>query len=117
MGGSGVPWGVLGGKGASGCAMSLGGVPCPLLSPGVPLESDDVTRGLEQFERLRTLGTGSFGRVMLVRHRDSGRHYAMKILDKQKVTGTPRGAAGGARGGGGGAAVAPRWPPRCPRRW
>ncbi|NXP69930.1 KAPCA kinase, partial [Ramphastos sulfuratus] len=43
------------------------------------------TASLEQFERIRTLGTGSFGRVMLVRHRDSGNHYAMKILDKQKV--------------------------------
>uniref|UniRef100_A0A8B9P5V7 cAMP-dependent protein kinase n=1 Tax=Apteryx owenii TaxID=8824 RepID=A0A8B9P5V7_APTOW len=44
------------------------------------------TASLEQFERIRTLGTGSFGRVMLVRHKDSGHHYAMKILDKQKVT-------------------------------
>ncbi|XP_049667136.1 cAMP-dependent protein kinase catalytic subunit alpha isoform X2 [Accipiter gentilis] len=43
------------------------------------------TASLEQFERIRTLGTGSFGRVMLVRHRDTGHHYAMKILDKQKV--------------------------------
>lgn len=43
------------------------------------------TASLEQFERIRTLGTGSFGRVMLVRHRDTGQHYAMKILDKQKV--------------------------------
>ncbi|XP_064355430.1 cAMP-dependent protein kinase catalytic subunit alpha-like isoform X2 [Dromaius novaehollandiae] len=43
------------------------------------------TASLEQFERIRTLGTGSFGRVMLVRHKDSGHHYAMKILDKQKV--------------------------------
>ncbi|KAI3352918.1 hypothetical protein L3Q82_019498, partial [Scortum barcoo] len=43
------------------------------------------TAGLEQFERLKTLGTGSFGRVMLVRHRETGQHYAMKILNKQKV--------------------------------
>ncbi|TRY87340.1 hypothetical protein DNTS_017211 [Danionella cerebrum] len=43
------------------------------------------TAGLEDFERLKTLGTGSFGRVMLVRHRESGQHYAMKILNKQKV--------------------------------
>ncbi|KAM7393935.1 hypothetical protein PAMP_020769 [Pampus punctatissimus] len=43
------------------------------------------TACLEQFERLKTLGTGSFGRVMLVRHRDTGQHYAMKILNKQKV--------------------------------
>lgn len=44
------------------------------------------TAGLEQFERLKTLGTGSFGRVMLVRHRETGQHYAMKILNKQKVS-------------------------------
>ncbi|KAF0037677.1 hypothetical protein F2P81_010551 [Scophthalmus maximus] len=41
--------------------------------------------GLEQFERLKTLGTGSFGRVMLVRHKETGQHYAMKILNKQKT--------------------------------
>ncbi|KAA0721801.1 cAMP-dependent protein kinase catalytic subunit alpha [Triplophysa tibetana] len=43
------------------------------------------TASLEDFERLKTLGTGSFGRVMLVKHRESGQHYAMKILNKQKV--------------------------------
>ena len=41
---------------------------------------------LEEFERKRTLGTGSFGRVMLVRHIKTNRFYAMKILDKQKVS-------------------------------
>ena len=39
----------------------------------------------EDFDRIRTLGTGSFGRVMLVKHQTSGNFYAMKILDKQKV--------------------------------
>lgn len=43
------------------------------------------TASLEQFDLLKTLGTGSFGRVMLVRHRENGQHYAMKILNKQKV--------------------------------
>lgn len=43
------------------------------------------TAGLEDFERLKTLGTGSFGRVMLVQHKSSSRFFAMKILDKQKV--------------------------------
>nr|XP_033780049.1 cAMP-dependent protein kinase catalytic subunit alpha isoform X2 [Geotrypetes seraphini] len=42
------------------------------------------TAHLEQFEKIKTLGTGSFGRVMLVRHKENGHHYAMKILDKQK---------------------------------
>merc|ERR1712113_1250917 len=43
------------------------------------------TASLEDFERLKTLGTGSFGRVMLVQHKSNKTHYAMKILDKQKV--------------------------------
>ncbi|KAG9337239.1 hypothetical protein JZ751_029524 [Albula glossodonta] len=42
------------------------------------------TASLDQFERLKTLGTGSFGRVMLVKHKETGQHFAMKILDKQK---------------------------------
>lgn len=40
---------------------------------------------LDDFDRLKTLGTGSFGRVMLVQHKSSKEFYAMKILDKQKV--------------------------------
>lgn len=40
---------------------------------------------LDDFDRIKTLGTGSFGRVMLVKHKDSGKYYAMKILDKTKV--------------------------------
>ncbi|KAK4805921.1 hypothetical protein QYF61_021485 [Mycteria americana] len=51
----------------------------------LPCPRPQNTASLEQFERIRTLGTGSFGRVMLVRHKDTGHHYAMKILDKQKV--------------------------------
>ncbi|KAK1803101.1 hypothetical protein P4O66_021633 [Electrophorus voltai] len=43
------------------------------------------TASLDQFDLLKTLGTGSFGRVMLVRHRENSQHYAMKILNKQKV--------------------------------
>ncbi|XP_040027540.2 protein kinase, cAMP-dependent, catalytic, beta b isoform X3 [Gasterosteus aculeatus] len=40
---------------------------------------------LDDFDRLKTLGTGSFGRVMLVKHKATEQHFAMKILDKQKV--------------------------------
>ncbi|XP_059496006.1 cAMP-dependent protein kinase catalytic subunit gamma-like isoform X5 [Stegostoma tigrinum] len=43
------------------------------------------TARLDDFERSKTLGTGSFGRVMLVRHKVTKEHYAMKILDKHKV--------------------------------
>ncbi|KAK3791594.1 hypothetical protein RRG08_002949 [Elysia crispata] len=41
---------------------------------------------LDDFDRIKTLGTGSFGRVMLVQHKgESKTYFAMKILDKQKV--------------------------------
>lgn len=43
------------------------------------------TACLDDFDRLKTLGTGSFGRVMLVQHKAKKDYYAMKILDKQKV--------------------------------
>ncbi|KAK7889443.1 hypothetical protein WMY93_025003 [Mugilogobius chulae] len=43
------------------------------------------TTGLDDFDRFKTLGTGSFGRVMLVKHKGTNQFYAMKILDKQKV--------------------------------
>ena len=40
---------------------------------------------LDDFHRIKTLGTGSFGRVMIVQHKPTKEYYAMKILDKQKV--------------------------------
>jgi len=43
------------------------------------------TACLDDFDRLKTLGTGSFGRVMLAQHKEKKNYYAMKILDKQKV--------------------------------
>ncbi|XP_011405630.1 PREDICTED: cAMP-dependent protein kinase catalytic subunit alpha-like isoform X1 [Amphimedon queenslandica] len=43
------------------------------------------TGKLDDFDRIKTLGTGSFGRVMLVQHKKTSKYYAMKILDKQKV--------------------------------
>lgn len=43
------------------------------------------TASLTDFDLIKTLGTGSFGRVMLVKRKTAGKYYAMKILDKQKV--------------------------------
>lgn len=39
----------------------------------------------EDLERVRTLGTGAFGRVSLVKHKKSYNFYAMKILSKEKI--------------------------------
>jgi len=43
------------------------------------------TATYDDFDRMKTLGTGSFGRVMLVQHKGTKEYYAMKILDKQKI--------------------------------
>lgn len=40
---------------------------------------------LADFHIMRTLGTGSFGRVHLVRSVHNGRYYAIKVLKKQQV--------------------------------
>lgn len=43
------------------------------------------TACLTDFDRIKTLGTGSFGRVMLAQHKFSKKYCAMKILDKRKL--------------------------------
>ena len=40
---------------------------------------------LGDFDRIKTLGTGSFGRVMLAQHKMKRSYYALKILEKAKV--------------------------------
>lgn len=64
-------------------------IPMPLDQP-IKKEPDTqyVTRGkytLSDFEIQRTLGTGSFGRVHLVRSVHNNRFYAMKVLRKAQV--------------------------------
>ena len=39
---------------------------------------------LKDFDIQRTLGTGSFGRVHLVRYKPTGTYYAIKVLKKVK---------------------------------
>jgi protein kinase A len=40
---------------------------------------------LEDFSLLRTLGTGSFGRVHLAQSKHNSRYYAIKVLKKSEV--------------------------------
>ena len=40
---------------------------------------------LTDFDIMATLGTGTFGRVRLVRHQATGEHYALKILKKSEI--------------------------------
>lgn len=41
--------------------------------------------GLDDFELLRIIGTGSFAKVMLVRKKDTSKLYAMKVLKKEEI--------------------------------
>lgn len=60
-------------------------------APGQAQAAQDQTRvtkgkySLADFEILRTLGTGSFGRVHLVQSKHNSRFYAVKVLKKAQV--------------------------------
>ena len=44
-----------------------------------------VNQSMLDFEYLRLLGRGSFGKVILVKETSTGRYYAMKILRKEVI--------------------------------
>ncbi|XP_066143795.1 cAMP-dependent protein kinase catalytic subunit beta-like isoform X1 [Euwallacea fornicatus] len=43
------------------------------------------SEGLRQFQRKKTLGAGSFGRVFLVQHNKTKQYFAMKVIDKIRI--------------------------------
>jgi len=49
-----------------------------LMKPGTKISIND-------FQLLKVIGRGSFGKVYLVRKKDSGLPYAMKILKKDQL--------------------------------
>ncbi|KAI0408743.1 Pkinase-domain-containing protein [Xylaria palmicola] len=60
----------------------------PAQAPLYPSSEVRVTKGkysLGDFDLLRTLGTGSFGRVHLVQSKHNQRFYAVKVLKKAQV--------------------------------
>lgn len=60
----------------------------PSHQPSGSISESRVTKGkysLTDFELLRTLGTGSFGRVHLVQSKHNQRFYAVKVLKKAQV--------------------------------
>lgn len=40
---------------------------------------------ISEMERITTLGTGAFGRVLLLKHKKNHKLYAMKVLEKEKI--------------------------------
>ena len=77
--------------GGAAAAAAAAAAPPPPLSPATSEdESPYFGSGrrkvaAESFELLSTLGKGSFGKVLLVRKKDTGGIFAMKILQKRKV--------------------------------
>jgi protein kinase A len=53
--------------------------------PVIQIRQTKGKYSLGDFEILRTLGTGSFGRVHLVQSKHNQRFYAVKVLKKQQV--------------------------------
>jgi serine/threonine protein kinase len=58
-----------------------------IISPisGQIMQQQQQFQGLQDFEIYRTLGTGSYGRVLLVRHRETNVFYALKKLRKGEI--------------------------------
>jgi len=50
-----------------------------------PAGSEEKKVGLEDFLQLKVIGRGGFGRVLLVKKKDTGKYYAMKILKKAAI--------------------------------
>eukprot|EP00027_Filamoeba_sp_ATCC50430_P017565 CAMPEP_0168566486 /NCGR_PEP_ID=MMETSP0413-20121227/14443_1 /TAXON_ID=136452 /ORGANISM="Filamoeba nolandi, Strain NC-AS-23-1" /LENGTH=426 /DNA_ID=CAMNT_0008598505 /DNA_START=272 /DNA_END=1550 /DNA_ORIENTATION=+ len=48
---------------------------------------DEPSVTLEDFEMLQTIGRGGFGKVMKVKRKDGDKIYAMKIMNKTKISG------------------------------
>jgi len=54
------------------------------VDPAAPLRR--TNHALEDLVKVKTLGTGTFGRVQLVRHCTSGQTYALKVQSKAQIT-------------------------------
>jgi hypothetical protein len=55
------------------------------LPPMSPTSQAVSQSKLNDFEDVEMLGSGNFGKVFLVRHRGTGKHYAMKTLKKSEI--------------------------------
>jgi len=71
-----------------------------LMEEGLPMEADDREKdggpvhnlleddskiSTEDFDFLKVIGRGAFGKVMQVKHKENGNIYAMKILRKKQI--------------------------------
>ena len=64
--------------------MSDGGTRC-FLGLFLCLTSLSLLQTMNDFDYLKLLGKGTFGKVILVKEKASGTYYAMKILKKEVI--------------------------------
>lgn len=79
------------------------GGPGPRAAPD-PGHRPAAPQTMNEFEYLKLLGKGTFGKVILVKEKATGRYYAMKILKKEVIVakvGRRAGWPGGGRRAGG----------------
>ena len=56
------------------------------VSTKVPLKSDDEKKiSVNDFDKIKIIGSGSFGNVFLVQYKKNKQYYAMKILEKSLI--------------------------------
>lgn len=60
------------------------------ISPSLGDGGEDSEPRLDDFELLKVLGVGAFGKVLMVRRKKSGAIYAMKALNKKDVASSER---------------------------
>jgi serine/threonine protein kinase len=56
-----------------------------MVTPSLPVQMKARKAQLDDFQMLKTVGKGSFGKVVMVRKKDDNKIYAMKILKKDMI--------------------------------
>ncbi|PRP89629.1 hypothetical protein PROFUN_00893 [Planoprotostelium fungivorum] len=62
--------------------------PSPEVHLKIQYTSTSKKVGLKDFQLLKTVGRGAFGKVMMVKKKDSNRLYAMKVMSKEYIVST-----------------------------
>ena len=57
----------------------------PFFYPGLAFRSPLVVAAMEKYRRVRKIGEGSFGKALLVQHKQDGHYYVVKEINISKV--------------------------------